>query len=181
MYFPPLVSLMQGQGLVSASGGSGGIHGGGGGGGRISIHFSNNTFHGSLQAMGGTSGYEVGGAGTVLLDNRASGERTLLINNGFRTPGPLARGTDYDITGSEESCRTWLLPAFDGDQYVFEELSLKGRAHLAIGGVDHPSMNTTVTVRRSSGDSSGFFHVGPHQVGTCILSSKIHFEIGLCL
>ena len=103
---------------MSANGGSGGTYGGGGGGGRIGLHYSNDSFIGTTQATGGGSGYEVGGAGTVLRHHTVTSLKTLHIDNAFRSPGPVATRTDYDIAGSEESCRTWLLPSLDGqDEY----------------------------------------------------------------
>src|SRR6185436_19804613 len=65
-------------GTIRADGGSGEPSlGGGGAGGRIAIDFATNTFSGSISAFGGT-GWQRGGAGTILLrPSGAAGALTL--------------------------------------------------------------------------------------------------------
>ena len=160
----PIAGSLRGQGLMSTNGGSGGMYGGGGGGGRIGLHYANDSYHGTTSSIGGESGYEVGGAGTVFSHHTTTDEIVLYVNNGFRSPGPVDSRIDYNLVESEQSCRTWLLPTYDGDfEYNFDELILEGEAHLAIEG-GNPSEVPVVLVNRSSGDLSGHVYVGPHQV-----------------
>ena len=96
--------VLTGNGLIAARGGAGGVTagGGGGGGGRIAVYFSQNTFGGSMSAVGGL-GYQNGGAGTLY--TKASVESTghLLIDNGGAsgewTPLTSPEAFDLTITG----------------------------------------------------------------------------------
>ena len=62
-----------------------------------------------------------------------------------------------------DSCRTWLLPPSDGSGYEFQEVDIKGQAHLALFKATR-SDTQRVELERNSGDGSGYFHVGPLQV-----------------
>lgn len=112
--------LFQGSGLIRANGGDGGStrygnaygRGGGGAGGRIAIYADDNQFAGTLEARGGNGG-QVGGAGTVYLENRATNLHMLMVDNGNRNG------------------RNASLPAVD---YAFDTLSLTGQGHLEAAG-----------------------------------------------
>ena len=60
---------LDGDGSIEANGGDGSI-GGGGAGGRIAIYYSNqSSYIGVTQALGGSSPSDIGGAGTVYIQN----------------------------------------------------------------------------------------------------------------
>ncbi len=95
-----VANTLTGHGTISANGGSvpanGG--GGGGGGGRVAVYFNNDSFAGTLQALGG-SGYQRGSAGTlfrqtngaahgqVCIDNGGNASRPTTLTNGFWPAG----------------------------------------------------------------------------------------------
>jgi hypothetical protein len=74
---------LTGGGLIAARGGPGGVTqgGGGGGGGRIALYLTQNTFGGSISAVGGL-GFQNGGAGTVYTKLAADAYGKVLVDNG---------------------------------------------------------------------------------------------------
>ena len=76
---------LDGDGSFEANGGAG-SSGGGGGGGRIAIRFSNqSSFIGTMQALGGNGRSDLGGAGTVFLQDSSNSTRPyrkLIVING---------------------------------------------------------------------------------------------------
>jgi hypothetical protein len=74
---------LTGGGLIAARGGAGGVTegGGGGGGGRIALYLSQNTFAGTISAVGGL-GYQNGGAGTIYTKSSAEATGHVLVDNG---------------------------------------------------------------------------------------------------
>ena len=75
---------LSGRGLVSASGGNGGVNVGGGSGGRVVVHVTNSfsNFHGMISAYGG-NGKNAGAAGTVYkkYTNVGIQRRDIVVNN----------------------------------------------------------------------------------------------------
>ena len=74
---------LTGGGLIAARGGPGGVvqGGGGGGGGRIALYLTQNTFGGTISAIGGL-GFQNGGAGTVYTKLAADAYGKVLVDNG---------------------------------------------------------------------------------------------------
>ena len=74
---------LTGGGLIAARGGPGGVTqgGGGGGGGRIALYLTQNTFEGTISAVGGL-GFQNGGAGTVYTKLAADAYGKVLVDNG---------------------------------------------------------------------------------------------------
>jgi hypothetical protein len=79
-----ILESLSGSGVVRANGGEGypalGGYAGGGGGGRIAAYIHNDTFTGTWEAVGGGDG-NVGGPGTIYLENMTTGYKELLIDN----------------------------------------------------------------------------------------------------
>ena len=167
--------IFRGMGNITSNGGSTftGWVGGGGAGGRVAIYFNTNqTYHGTYQCHGGSSGSsgEPGGPGTVFMYNQIEDHRTIYINNYNRqtnTEVNLIR--DYSDL-SEDFFKAWILPNSadhpfaDGDGgFEFEELQIYGNAHLAM--LQDPLDSTAnFYFHNMIGDRSGFVHVGPNQV-----------------
>jgi len=78
-----------GEGSIEVNGGDGAGNGGGGAGGRIALYHSGSiTYLGTYQACGGRSSAEIGGAGSVYIENnqnRSKLYRSLRINNRVST------------------------------------------------------------------------------------------------
>ncbi|MGA2854030.1 MAG: hypothetical protein ABSE90_07875 [Verrucomicrobiota bacterium] len=74
--------ILTGGGLIAARGGAGGVTagGGGGGGGRIALYFTQNTFTGTVTAVGGL-GFQNGGAGTIYTKLAADTYGQALVDN----------------------------------------------------------------------------------------------------
>ena len=100
-----------GEGAAEVDGGAGSSgngrpYGGGGGGGRIAVyHESTSTFIGFLQAYGGASPSEKGGAGTVYVENRSNRtapRRLLKVDNGARAglPSRVMEVAEVTLTGN---------------------------------------------------------------------------------
>lgn len=150
---------LTGNGIVSASGGSGNANGGGGAGGRITVDFTNNSFAGKLQAFGGKSTkYSSGGAGTVVLHNHREKTKTLLVNNNNIGTPNTDDIQDFRVDGG----RTWLTPQVNTSVITFDVLDIRGKAHLAV--------QTTPTgsplrweIGGIQGDRSGILHVRANQ------------------
>ena len=170
-------NTIKGRGNVTVYGGAGGSNSGGGGaGGRIAVYFAeNSTYTGYFRAMGGTSQFEVGGAGTIFLYHLVHTHRTLLLDNGGHQP-LKNRIQDYSDL-SQDGCRTWILPvsgrhmfANSSHQFHFEELQIYGGAHLAI--LTDP-INTKVSFffKHMIGDRTGTIHIANNQV----MDLKRHF------
>jgi hypothetical protein len=76
------VGSLTGSGAITANGGNhGGGNHGGGGGGRIAIEYEDDTFTGTITAIGGV-GYRYGGAGTIYTKADDAAQGDLLIDNG---------------------------------------------------------------------------------------------------
>ncbi|KAI8478546.1 hypothetical protein Bbelb_437250, partial [Branchiostoma belcheri] len=159
-------TTFKGTGLVSTNGGSS-PSGGGGGGGRVAIHSANNTFSGVIQAFGGRSSYEVGGAGTILLRDTDAGQDTIIVDNEDRGQ-PRRPQIDFSVLDDqqhkgEDSARTWLVPYEDQSSFTFKEMSIRRGAHLSLfNHTDGTQYN--VRVNETSGDKTGMMHVGPSQI-----------------
>ena len=141
--------------------------GGGGGGGRITLQYHNTTFTGKLSAQGGRGIDESGGAGTIINQDLLLNENRLHVDNSF-IGGPKELQINYPgligVHRGRDSCRTWLLPPGDASEYDLEEVSINGGSHLALFKAT-ASDTQSVVVESNSGDNSGYFHVGPLQVG----------------
>ena len=110
---------LSGNGAVRTSGGRGGDLGGGGGGGRISIEFDNSTFGGKIEAFGGQSVNESGGAGTILFYNKYKKTTKLLVDNN-NIGAPVADDI-RDVL--HDGGRTWLTPESNTTVMAFDEVS----------------------------------------------------------
>lgn len=76
-----------GAGSITANGGnSSDGNGGGGGGGRIAVYFGSSSFTGATTAIGGT-GWQRGGAGTVVTKATSASAPSMRISNGSTTVG----------------------------------------------------------------------------------------------
>ena len=133
---------LSGFGGFLATGGKGYNGGGGGGGGRIAIKYMEmNKFAGSFNAQGGDSTAEVGGAGTVYLEQRNGTEMvntTLIVDNkGLKYPKSvkksegdlhdLLHGIYNDISGVGGV--TWLI---ENQNHSFTHVDFRGNAHVAV-------------------------------------------------
>ena len=167
--------IFRGMGNLTTNGGStfSGWDGGGGAGGRIGLYFNyNQTYHGTYQCHGGSSGTdgEPGGPGTVFMYNMVEEHRTIYVNNYNRqTTGEVNLIRDYsDI--SEDFFKAWILPssadhafANQNGGFEFEELQIYGNAHLAMLQ-DPLTSESTLFFTHMIGDRSGFVHIGPNQI-----------------
>lgn len=153
--------MFAGNGVITASGGSGkylGNSGGGGGGGRLSITFTNTSFSGSLQAFGGTSTTSVGGAGTIYRNDRGQNKTHLLINN-----HNLGRPASDDITDfAKDGGRTWITPTRGTSLISYTDVEIKGNSHLAVL-TRPPKSPIQWDVGGILGDRSGILHVFENQ------------------
>ncbi|MFZ4576698.1 MAG: GC-type dockerin domain-anchored protein, partial [Phycisphaerales bacterium] len=78
-------TTLAGGGNISADGGAGGSGccagtGGGGGGGRVGVYYTNSTFFGNMNALGGPGSVR-GGAGTVYAKRAADARGTFTVDN----------------------------------------------------------------------------------------------------
>ena len=102
-----------GEGSVEVNGGKGYTggtpHGGGGAGGRLAVYYrGRKTYIGTLEAYGGGSSVEKGGAGTVYIQdssNSSSPHRKLVIDNGIQSSNPSRVGEIQELvlTGNQYS------------------------------------------------------------------------------
>ena len=101
--------------------------GGGGAGGRVAIHYTADEFTGIILSHGG-SGYECGGAGTVLRKDTAANTTKLLVDNGdICTPvqPEVSWDTLSDMNRGQNSFLTWLYDQDNtGHAHVFEVSSV---------------------------------------------------------
>ncbi|XP_038052472.1 uncharacterized protein LOC119725183 [Patiria miniata] len=177
---------LDGYGHLSADGGNGRNSGGGGAAGRVAVyHQTIRNFNGTISAGGGSSAYEVGGAGTVYIEQymnnvtdanetnlnetRVTLHKTLKINNNGR-PYPhaatyshgdlrnLLNGEYDDITRSGGI--TWLWHS--SNSYNFDEVHVHGNAHIAILS-DTSAEVVQVRGGKLFGDRSAVLHVGRNQ------------------
>lgn len=165
---------MTGTGILSVKGGdvtgSTTCLGGGGAGGRIAVHYTNYTYSGTKDAYGG-SGHECGGAGTVLFKDLSDNSNSLLVDNNH-VCSPLKPNINFnelsDIGRKEYSFHTWVFDHSDCDHNVgcshsFKEITIQGKAHLAVHRRNIDKHTQYITIYKTSGDKTGTFHVGPHQ------------------
>ena len=84
--------------------------GGGGAGGRVSVHYNQTLFEGSVEAHGGT-GHECGGAGIVLMHDTQNNSKALTVNND-NVCTPLSDTIDWtqltDTHRGQLSFTTWI-------------------------------------------------------------------------
>lgn len=133
---------LSGFGFFQANGGSGSREGGGAGGGRIGVHYTElHKFNGGFVAQGGGSTAEIGGAGTVYLEQR-NGSR--IVNNTLKIDNkklkyPFAvqknQGNLHDLLHgvyddiSQVGGVTWLI---EYQNHSFTHVDIKGNAHVAV-------------------------------------------------
>lgn len=126
-----------GNGRLTANGGSASrttaspySYGGGGGGGRIAVHYSQGTFSGSMQAIGGSFEFSAasGGPGTIFVQDGA-GYRKLFVNNAGLTANTeiLPLDNTHRLTRGSVA---WLTN--DTATFEFDEINLTGNARLAV-------------------------------------------------
>ncbi|XP_077861760.1 LOW QUALITY PROTEIN: uncharacterized protein LOC100369350 [Saccoglossus kowalevskii] len=161
----------RGYGLITVNGGSvpegGNYAGGGGGGGRMALNYINNYFTGHLQAYGGRSLHEVGGAGTIILHNTQGLNTSLYVDNN-NIGRPLNEAIDYiSLVGRHRgsvSCRTWVVDQ-PGYEFLFDTMFVTGQAELAfVRPWPETMVKQNILAKKSEGDGSGIVHIGPLQV-----------------
>ncbi|XP_053376792.1 adhesin BmaC autotransporter-like [Mercenaria mercenaria] len=142
-----------------------GCLGGGGAGGRVALHRAVDTFSGAILAHGGT-GYECGGAGTVLRMNTTDNTKKLTVDN-ENVCTPQDSRVDWtqlsDTHRGQLSFHTWLFDDPNSHDHVFEEVHLSGQAQLALYRKNGETFTQTITVKKTSGDKSAMWHVGSYQ------------------
>eukprot|EP00730_Choanoeca_flexa_P008417 TRINITY_DN12484_c2_g3_i1.p2 TRINITY_DN12484_c2_g3~~TRINITY_DN12484_c2_g3_i1.p2 ORF type:complete len:420 (-),score=73.88 TRINITY_DN12484_c2_g3_i1:3364-4623(-) len=158
------------------------------------MHDDLSNFNGTIHARGGASGNEFGGAGTVYIEgtNGTALHRVLRVDNdgamypwqftlvqGLRL-GPFLDGDYGDVR--EIGGVTWLHPDSDTTEYVFEELDIRGNAHVAVlpglhGTDTHPH---SVDAKAINGDRTGRLHIARNQT-VSIDSSDIYFPVSVYL
>ena len=123
----------RGLGSINANGGSAtgdtNCLGGGGAGGRIAIKQTTNAFTGSVTAFGGT-GYECGGAGTILYkdiqDDDSVLNRLIVDNDASRECEALEARIEYaeltDVNRGGDSYRTYIHDTADSHEHTFSEV-----------------------------------------------------------
>lgn len=163
--------------------------GGGGAGGRIAIHYHNYSYTGEKVAFGG-EGHECGGAGTILFRELADNSDTLLVDNNHICE-PLNPNINFnklsDIGRKEYSFHTWIFDHEDcvhnvGCSHAFKEITVQGKAHLAVHRRNIDTHSQFITIYKTSGDKTGTFHVGPHQELTADLpQDSPELEYGLII
>lgn len=133
---------LSGLGTFLANGGKGSPGGGGGAGGRIAVYYNEvHKFDGTFMAHGGDSTAEIGGAGTVYLEQRNNSvvtNRTLLINNN-KLKYPLAvqknQGSLHNLLNgvyddvSQVGGVTWLI---EYQNHSLTNVDIRGNAHVAV-------------------------------------------------
>ena len=84
--------------------------GGGGAGGRVAVDYRQDHFTGTILSHGG-SGYECGGAGTILRRDTLTDKVKLIVDNKNRCD-PLASRVEWDSLNEnnrgKNTARTWL-------------------------------------------------------------------------
>ncbi|XP_070535277.1 uncharacterized protein [Ptychodera flava] len=130
--------------------------GGGGGGGRIGIYtMEENRFRGEIQAYGGKSYKESGGAGTIYISNTTPNgtETTLKVNN--RDKKPLRDHLLHELY--EDSGRTYIVTdASHVTDYVFDHVHINQGAHLVFEKFENGT--TPVEIGKLYGDLTGMIH-----------------------
>ena len=95
------VNTLSGTGAVRANGGTGGSGAGGGGGGRIAVYYTTaSDFDFSRISVGGGDGYQVGGVGTVLLQQGDSTPVVVVRSAGRESPLPALHGEHLVLDGA---------------------------------------------------------------------------------
>ena len=146
--------LFTGRGTIQANGGDGLSYGGGGGGGRLAATFTNNTYSGNMQTIGGRSNLGSGGSGTVYLENKMNGFRKLIVDN--KNIGKPSNDTIGVL--KRDGGRTWLTPTAGSRRIVLSQLDIRGMGQLA-------SLTNSVNdflewdVGTITGDQSGLLHI----------------------
>ena len=155
--------------MNGGNGHTGIYYGGGGGGGRFALYFnSNRTFSGTFEAYGGKAGgagASVGGAGTIFIYHKGYQHRTLQISN--EGAGPILNSLEVINDWADhrsDGSKSWIITDSThkfakGLNYHFEELQLRGNAHLAFHSA---TSNDKVSLyfRHMIGDRTGTLHVG---------------------
>lgn len=148
--------------------------GGGGAGGRIALHYDTYSYSGKLKAYGGT-GFECGGAGTVLFRDTSSSSDTLQVDNNNMC-SPIDPSIDFDelsdIGRRKYSCVTWIYDKDDctgSCSHSFAEVIMNGLSHIAVHRQKTDTHQQFVTIYKTSGDKTGTFHVGNLQKMTADL------------
>ena len=117
----------RGHGTISASGGRGDYSSGGGAGGRIAVHIMDgDEYRGALTALGagGTNNGDVGGTGTVYVEQYKNGtwySRLYLDNQNVQPPKPLILGERNPRTIREGRME------HNFADFAFDELMLKNK------------------------------------------------------
>lgn len=119
---------MTGDGKIQAHGGSvinftnNSCHGGGGAGGRVTIYSGEYHYSGKVTAYGG-SGYECGGAGTVLNIDTNNRTKKLTVDNANMC-APLSSTIDWSKLTEQHrgqlSFYTWLFDRTTSHEHVFD-------------------------------------------------------------
>jgi len=93
-----------GNGLLAASGGSGGGYGGGGSGGRVAVYAGSNVFAGSVITLGG-AGWQYGAAGTILKQITGQPLASLVLMNAMHDGAstPLSGSLAVNLTVDERA------------------------------------------------------------------------------
>ncbi|KAL4230250.1 hypothetical protein ACF0H5_010636 [Mactra antiquata] len=159
------------DGKIQAHGGSSigltnsACHGGGGAGGRVTIYSKEDHYSGKITAHGG-AGLECGGAGTVLKIDTSNGTKKLIVDN-ENVCTPLSSRVDWSKLSQQHrgqlSFYTWLFDRTTSHVHVFDEVHLSGQAQLALYRANDDTYTQKITVKKTSGDRSGIWHVGPYQ------------------
>ncbi|WAR26294.1 hypothetical protein MAR_011998 [Mya arenaria] len=157
--------------------------GGGGAGGRVALRFNDDSaFSGTVKAYGGR-GYECGGAGTYLRVDVDDDVKKLFVDN-ENVCTPLDARVDWEkLTETHKgqlSFHTWLFDEGDDHEHVFDEVTLSGQAQLALYRITEQAYTQTVTVKKSIGDKTGVWHVGPYQqISTSLPADSPELQFGI--
>ncbi|KAL4226615.1 hypothetical protein ACF0H5_014598 [Mactra antiquata] len=156
--------------------------GGGGSGGRVAMYFSDNTYTGDIKAHGGI-GYECGGAGTVLKYDTSSDYKELIVDNEDICTPVSSRIEWSDLSDTHRgqlSFFTWIFDQDGSHDHVFDTVHLSGQAQLALYRPDGETYSQTMIVRKTSGNKSGMWHIGPHQEFSASLPDESpEFQFGM--
>lgn len=158
-------TIIRGEGVIDATGGSGNGLGGGGSGGRIAVYYHSSSFSGHFTAFGGSSSYEAGAAGTVYEEDCQKHLKHLWISNRNQKPRSLLVNF---ANPRKDHARTWLPLLSNNSKYDFDQVTLTGGSHLILESGTHGETMTIgklsdVTSSDVGNDVTSFLHVGPWQ------------------